>query len=290
MKSILITGGTGFLGSHLIERLCDKFKITLIVRKSSDLKKIKCKSADVIMIEKISDIEMKINHDEYDILIHAACNYGKKNIVYDEMFYVNVSMPLKLVEVFSKSKKNLIINIDTILNHNISLYSLTKHYFRNLCNNLYENDIKIFHARFDMIYGIGDKNPKLIPKIIEKIKKGLDIKLSPGNQMRDFLYIDDAVDSIIFLINNFKRFDKNTICIGSGKLNSLKKILIYLEKNISDGKVSRLKFGALNYRKNEIFKTNLDCSYINNLGWKSKINYKEGINKIVKNLNDKNKH
>ena len=97
-----------------------------------------------------------------------------------------------------------------------------------------------------------------------------------GNPLREFLYVDDLSDSIIFIIKN--RIKLDLLNIGSGEEVSIKNLAELVKDTI--GYVGDLEFDASKPDGNP--KKLLDSSMINNLGWKSKTNLRDGLNLTYK--------
>ena len=106
MKTILLTGGTGFLGQHLISRLLDLKHFELIVakRKTTELFKYQ-KFLERVEYFNIDDNNWKKNllNRKIDIIFHMATNYGKNSQSLSELAKSNLLMPMELWE-FAKIK------------------------------------------------------------------------------------------------------------------------------------------------------------------------------------------
>ena len=105
-----------------------------------------------------------------------------------------------------------------------------------------------------------------------KIEKKEYIKAwGSGKAYREFLYVDDAADAIIFLLNNYK--GKDIINLGTGNSIQIKELLNLIKEIVEYS-------GEIIFDTNKVegvLKRELDISKLTNLGWKPKVGLKEGL-------------
>lgn len=288
MKSILISGANGFLGSHLFNFFSKKnqFKTFGLIRSSSDISRIKSnKLKNLILIDKI-DFEKIFKNYRIDIVINTVCNYGRKNESEQSLINSNYLFGKKLVEISNKYNIDLFINTDTLLTDNINLYSKTKALFRKYLNSKIFK-IKIVNLRIDHMYGPGDDENKFIYWLIKKLRLTNDkIELTTGEQKRDFIFIDDVVNAYSFIItNNHKKFKINYDLI-THQFTTVKNFVFHLanEMEILDNKEykSRLIFGVKDYRENDVMIPITNSLSLKTEGWACDIKIKKGIKELLK--------
>ena len=286
--TILITGGTGFLGSYVIKKLLSmNIKIILLKRTTSNIFRIKdyinkCKVYD---IEKV-DIESIFAKNELDIVLHMATDYGRKEENVINLVEINLMLPLKLLSLCKKYEIKNFINTDTILDKRINSYTLSKDHFKNWLK-YFSNEIVSVNILLEHFYGPGDDLSKFTTFIIHNLIKNTDkLNLTLGEQKRDFIFIDDVVDAIILIINNLKtQKDFYQYEIGSGINTSIKDFVLKVAK-ISGNTSTKLNFGALAYRENEVMQSVVNNKEIIKLGWAPKISLDEGIQKTINSEKD----
>ena len=190
-------------------------------------------------------------------------------------------MPLRLLFLAKKYGVKAFINTDTILEKNISFYTLSKfqfnEWFEAYSNHLYCCNVKIEH-----FFGPKDNFTKFVIYLIVNILQKKKIKLTKGDQKRDFIFIDDVVNAFEKIIEHSlkKKKGKDTFEIGTGKSISIKKIaLLILE--ITKSNKNLLKFGAIPYRKNEPMNIKINLKKIKSIGWKPMHNIKESLEKTI---------
>jgi len=285
MKTILITGGTGFLGSNILLKLLKKnYKIILLKRSFSDASRLKTCLAKMIVydIDKTS-VESVFKNNKIDIVLHCATDYGRKKKKPSSIINANLILPLQLLELAQDYGVKCMINTDTILDKRVSYYSLSKNHFRDWLQLLAGNTVCI-NVAIEHFYGAGDDKTKFVSFIIDSLLGNVDkIELTKGEQKRDFVFIEDVVDAFLRIINNSGKMKKGYYYyqIGSDKQITIRETVEALKK-ISGNKITALNFGALPYRKNEVMKSKVDTTRLRKLGWKPKVTLLEGLRKTVK--------
>jgi nucleoside-diphosphate-sugar epimerase len=293
MKTILLTGATGFLGSHLLERLLEEnYTIIVLKRSFSNISRIEkllndskviSYNIDIIQLEKIF-IENNI-----ETIIHCATNYGRNNKSCYKVLETNLMFPIMLLEFAVKYKVKTFINTDSYFNKDNNSYSFLLDYSLskkslNLWLKYFSNKIQIINMLLEHIYGENDSIDKFVESTIQEVAivqvKKIDLTL--GYQKRDFIYIKDVVNAYIQILTwsekhkfKFENFD-----IGTGVTTSIKDFVKEIKKISKSNTL--LNFGELPYRKDEIMYSVADNSKLLNIGWEYKYNIHDGINNIIK--------
>ena len=288
IKSVLITGATGFLGSHLTKCFLNlNYRVIILIRSSSNLFRIKDYTPIPIIYnidkEELSDI---FHNEKPDIVIHSACNYGKENTPLIDVIKTNLVFGLDVFEQACLNKTNFFINIDTSLPKTINNYSLSKAQFKEWLK--LDSRIKISNIRIDLIYGANDNQNTFLSKLINSMKSNSKqkIKLTSGLQKRDFIYVTDVVDAIKIIVKKEHLLDHySEIDITTGRFVMVKdfieKIISKLESKSQILIKKRLGFGEISYRNDEIMEPSLSGSFIKAFGWTPKVTHEEGILKIL---------
>ena len=105
--------------------------------------------------------------------------------------------------------------------------------------------------------------------------------MTPGDQTRDFIYVDDVVDAILRIIENSHKFDVGYFDfeIGTGIATPLRDFI--KTAHTLCGSKTELLFGALPYREGEIMHSVANLNNLFNLGWRPKYSYYEGLVKTI---------
>jgi nucleoside-diphosphate-sugar epimerase len=139
------------------------------------------------------------------------------------------------------------------------------------------------------MFGPKDDGSKFIPFVISQLKENVEeIKLTEGKQLRDFIYIDDVVSAYLCSIEkvqflgSFTQFD-----VSTGTLITVKDFLLKLKRvyeTVFGQTESKLNFGAIPYRPNEMMNVAVNNKSLIDLGWKPIYSIDEGIKKTFNKL------
>lgn len=283
-KTILMTGATGFLGSNLLKSLINKeFDIIILKRLSSRLDRLDGFHDKIrkINIEEVS-IEECIQIVKPEIVIHCATDYGRKNIEPSVIIEANLILPLKLLEASRIGNVKCFINTDTYLDKGINYYSLSKKQFKDWLNT-FSSDLVCVNIILEHFYGPFDDKTKFVSFIIDNFLSNVnEINLTFGEQERDFIYIDDVINAFIHIINNSDNLSHGFYNYEIGTNRQIKiKELIEIIRNITGNTTTKINYGALPYRKNEIMKSEVNTSAIKTLGWLPKVELIEGLIRTI---------
>ena len=285
-KTILLTGGTGFLGSNLITRLCSLgTNLIVLKRQASDLWRLPQHYKNKAIFYNIEGIDFKTLLKRYspDVIVHCATNYGTKIASITELIDANLILPLKILEAMASVGMDIpFINTDTVLDYRINAYSLSKQQFLQWLE-FYSNYFPCINIKLEHFYGPFDNRSKFCTKIILDLINQVDvIDLTPGMQKRDFIYIDDVIDAFEVLINYGLKIQSglHPFQLGSGKNLTIHDFIVLIKK-LTNNSHTTLNFGAYPYRPNEVMEYPLDLSALSSLGWEPRHSLQEGLLKTI---------
>ena len=295
-SSILVVGGTGFIGINLVKKLLKlgaRVTSLSLKRKKNKLthKNLKYVYCDYT---KFNLLKKKINKSfEYVVNLGGYINHSKfftkGRLVIDSHFLSTMNLLLSL----EKKKLKIYLHIGTCdeyganispIKENSKEDPITSYAFAKLASiNLLImlNKTENFPAtvlRLFLVYGPHQKNDRLIPQVINGCLKKKNFPVSKGNQLRDFCYIEDIINAIILSLVKKRALGK-VFNVGSGKPVSVKFIINKISKIIKQGKP---QFNKIPFRKNENLKLYPSINKIGRiLGWKPKTNLNQGLVKTI---------
>ena len=289
MKTVLLTGATGFLGSHLLEALLkNNYQVVILKRTTSDTWRInhlleQVKSYDV----DIKPVEKAFSDQHIDVVIHTACHYGRNGSSIAEIVESNLMFGLQVLDASLKYKSDIFFNTDTLLQKHLNNYTLSKKQFVEWLQRASEK-IQVVNLKLEHMYGPKDDDTKFVSWVINQLKEKVpEIKLTAGEQLRDFIYIDDVVSAFLLTLEKSKTLAKFTeFDVGTGILMSVKEFLETL-KSVYENKhgaiQTQLNFGAIPYRDGEMMTVEVNNTDLRNLGWQTKTTLEQGLLNILEN-------
>lgn len=293
-KSILIAGGTGFIGFHLAKKcLSLNWSVTSLStnkpKKNRKLKKVNYKICDV---SNYNQINKKIKPD-YDYVVNLAgyvdhtnepkimkSHYiGCKNL---SNFFLNSKMK-KFVQIGSSIEYGKIESPQKEIKQNkktFSIYGKAKLLSTIFLQNFYKKyNFPVTILRLYLVYGPFQDINRVIPVTIINALKNKSFNCSNGQQLRDFTYIDDIISAIIKTLKNLKSSGE-IINIGSGKPIAIKKVIIKICELLNSGKPL---FGKIDLRKDEMMKLYPNINKAKTiLRWNSRTPLEVGLRKTIK--------
>lgn len=294
IMKILLTGATGFLGSHLLEALlAHGHQVTILKRSSSDTSRIAHLTANVESydIDRVP-LEMPFQQSRIQAVIHTATCYGRSNDTASEIVQTNLLFPLKLLEISSTFQTETFFNTDTFFTlfyQYLSHYTLSKRQFAEWLKLFCATGkIRGVNMKVEHMYGPKDSPEKFIPWLLKQLLNNVDhIPMTPGEQKRDFIYISDVVSAYLLLLSRQDQLPQFTeLEVGTGRAVSIRNFALRMQEAVApalEGRaVTRFDFGALPYRTGEFMETKADISQLIDMGWAPKFSVKRGIDALVK--------
>jgi len=279
---VLISGASGFLGSQLCLYLTKQnFFITPLVRTSSRLVRLcDIPEKNLVFCDNQAELNNHFKSSPPDIVINCAALYGRNGESIVEIVKANIEFSCLLLELSKQYNVKTFINVGTSLPSEISLYALTKNTFVDIAKNQVSEKFQFINIKLEHFYGVGDDNYKFIQHVIDKCSNNEELLLTTGDQVRDFIHIDDllrAVHCLILSVDKISNFEQ--ISIGSGEGVSIREIVELIHSLTKSSSV--LKFGALEYRKNEVMYSCADTTRLNQLSWSPLVTIKDGLKDTI---------
>ena len=210
-KTALITGATGFAGSHLAMRLFhDEWNVHVIIRPTSSLDSLQ-KILPRITVHchdgttnQLISIMKKVKPD---VVFHLASlvlsQHETKDI--EPMIQSNIIFGTQLVEAMTSTEIYSLINTGTSWQHfqnqpynPVCLYAATKQAYEMILTYYMEvSPLKVVNLKLFDTYGPDDSRRKLIPLLQEAAEKQHTLAMSPGEQLIDIVHIDDVCNAFV---------------------------------------------------------------------------------------------
>ena len=303
---ILITGGCGFIGSHLVDKLINENnenEITIIDNFSIDYpwrnewfkriqKKVKVLKSD---INKINLNEIK----DFDIIFHLAANFSVRKSSEDPKFDLENTFltTFNILEAMRKNDINKIVftSSSTVygeqerqpIPETAELKPISNYGSSKLASEIYIHSYYKLYGIRGLILRLANiigsrSNHGVIPDFVKKLKenpKELEI-LGNGKQKKSYLHVYDCINAILL---TSKKFDFEIFNVGSEEWITVDEIAKIVSKEM--GLNPKFKYtGGERGWKGDVKKFILDISKLKNIGWKPNYNIKEAIKLTIKGL------
>lgn len=303
-KNVLVTGGTGFVGSHLLEELVKQGAnvvttyeyidpLSYFILKGLD-KKVTMVNVDVANFEDVFDLVTKFNveyifHLAAQAIVEVAYYNPRKTLQSNIMGTVNILESARLFpkikavvvassdKAYGKLSKEKYIETDALRGDHP--YDVSKS-ATDLISSCYFKTygVPVVITRFGNIYGEGDNNfTRIIPSIMVALIKKETLELrSDGKAVRDYLYVKDVVKGYLMLADRIEKVKGEAFNFGSNDTLSVIELIKEIEKTLK----IKVPYKILNIAKNEIPYQSLSYEKIRKIGWKNKDNVKSVVEKI----------
>jgi UDP-glucose 4-epimerase len=297
---ILITGANGFLGRHLSKALLVRgAKVSHFVRSPvlsfhNEERQIVLDLTDSIKLKEI------ISTLQPNYVIHLAGTKDRVNsgTQFRDSYERNVSISLNVINAcleLSNFKRLIFLGScdeygqaaspyeETQREMPANAYGLSKLAVTKILEGLYQSSqFPSVVLRPTVIYGPNQGSEMFLSALIQSLLAKKDFDMTLGDQFRDFLYVDDAVDAIMKAINAGNQVDGKVINIGAGVSCQVKKIACSVASLIHPQAYTHLKFGAVQYRSHEVMDYAANIILAEQLlGWKPKTQLEQGLQRTI---------
>lgn len=289
----IITGATGYIGSHVLRHLLSKgWDIHIIADPKFGYENIKDVLTQIDVYEYAGDINglcLYFQKIQADVVFHIAAavitNYKLEQVPI--LIQSNVQFGSEILEAMKLSKTRLIVstgsywqNFNTDDYNPVDLYAATKEAYEKIIQ-YYVDAYGFRHVNLRLfdVYGEDDKRPKLWNLLKEIAGTDKHISVSPGEQLLDLIHISDVCTAYEAAYNVLCSdiSQKNEIYgVRTGKTVSLKEAVAIMEK--VSGRIINVDFGAKKYKDREIMKPCDKYKFLPN--WKPKVSIDKGFGRF----------
>ena len=301
--NVLVTGASGFLGANLIRGFPNQSTaICATIRPGSNRWRLDGIEDEGLVMKEMdvsdqANVKQIFTEVKPEIVINCA-SYGVNYADQDpsKAVLVNVNGVLNIIDACSQFSVQRLIHIgssseygdkdhmikeDEVLEPT-SIYGVTKSCGSSLTiQRSKELGIDAVVLRPFGVWGTFEASYRLVPQIISVSRSNKSLKLTGGDQIRDYTYVKDMADAVTAVANISKFPIGEIINICSGTPIKLRDFVLNIAKVL--GVESRLEFGELPYRPTEMWHVVGDTSKFDNLnlGHLTKTAISEGINAML---------
>ena len=296
----LVTGASGFVGSHLARKLVSSGNDVLaVVRASSNLWRIEDVKHRIALeyadLSQVRDIREKICSFQPSVVFHLAWKGGNsRKFLNDEAQALdNIPGSLELVQIAHQAGCRGFIFLGSSVEYGhyrqpvretdpvepTNLYGLSKYTTLQLSRALCaQYGMRFIGVRLFWAYGPMDDPQRMVPSVVEKLARRERPSLTPGEQMWDFLYIDDVVAALIALATTDTA--EGIFNVGSGSPVSIREMVSCIRDEIDPS--LELGFGEVPYAPDQVMHLEADVRRLQAAtGWKPQVSLADGIRRTV---------
>jgi len=292
-QCILLTGATGFVGSHLARRLVqERCELHAVVRPGADLSALDGLGSCLTIHShdgSTEDLVRTVADVRPELVFHLASLFLSEHASADveRLVAANVLFGTQLLESMDKAGVRLLVNTGTSWQHfqgadysPVNLYAATKQAFEAILGYYIEAaEFTAVTLKLYDTYGPGDKRPKLLRLLQNVAEQGEPLAMSPGEQLIDLVYIDDVIDA--FLVAGGLLLDGRTkghcsYAVSSSAPVRLRDLVAVFSRAL--GREIPIVWGGRPYRSREVMEPWQGPALP---GWAPKVTLEEGFRKFL---------
>jgi nucleoside-diphosphate-sugar epimerase len=294
---VLVTGATGFVGSHLARRMVrDGWQVHIVCRPDSNLECLREALSQVTVHRhdgSTNNLIAIMEEVQPDVVFHLASLFISEHQPgqIEPLVCANLLFATQLAESMSRCHVKHLVNTGTSWQHYrsddynpVNLYAATKQAFEDILRYYIEAcDFQVITLKLFDTYGPDDPRPKLF-HLLEKIaRESTTLAMSPGEQMIDLVFIDDVVQAFVMAAERLMAGDTQgheSYAVSSGDPLPLRK-LVEAYGRITNKHIS-IEWGGRPYRTREVMST---WKFGERLpGWIPKVNIEKGISSLNESI------
>lgn len=278
---LLVTGATGFIGSHFIRKACQLgHEVHGVSRFAEGPTLHRC---DDVGSELLAIMQM-VNPD---VVVHLASLFiaEHKPADVEQLLRTNIEFGVNLAEAMTQCGVGRMVNTGTSWQHYgtedynpVCLYAATKQAFEDILRFYVEaTHLQVITLKLFDTYGPYDTRPKLMSLFRRISRSGENLGMSPGEQLIDLVYVDDVVEAFLLACNLTADCPgMQEFAVSSGHSLSLKDLAKTYAA--ATGRDLHIEWGVRPYRKREVMTPWKGGKPLP--GWTPKIGLEEGIQRM----------
>jgi nucleoside-diphosphate-sugar epimerase len=294
-RAALVTGATGFIGGHLVQRLVrEGWQVHLLSRPRTEPRAATLQSPAITWHDYDGTYDSAlaaVQKSRPQVVFHLASLFLAQHQPQDiaSLIQSNLLLGTHLLEAMAQAPVQRFINTGTAWQHNThgdlraaNLYAATKQAFESLIDWYVDmHRMRVVTLKLFDTYGPGDRRRKLIPLLLDSARTGTSLAMSPGEQLIDLVYIDDVIDAFLAadrVLADAADGSHARYAVSSGRPVSLRQLVATLER--VRGQSLGVQFGARPYRPREImvpWQTGVAVP-----GWTPKVTLEAGLTRVLR--------
>lgn len=290
-KKILVTGATGYIGSHVCDELIKKnydVHATVFSRVFDSSKNLVSHKLNLMDRKAVSSFFEK---NKFDIIIHLAWYVGPKCQI-SPLNIEWLESSLHLIKTFWENGGKTVLVSGSMSEYDFSygwciedktplnspsLYGQTKAALYQILEKFCKfHDLNLKWARIFNIYGLNEKKTRLIPYIINSMLKNEDVNVSHCNQIQNYMNILDVAKALIMFLESDIT---GAVNIAANEPVKLKYMIEFCKREIKYNK--KINYGAIKPSFEQLFLSGDISRLHKEVGFKQSISLENGLKDTI---------
>jgi len=302
-RKVLLTGGTGFLGHHVVKALLDrKADVTLLIQPNEKTWRLDVIKSNVNIIKASlanrEETRIAVQNVQPEVIIHFAGWMERQRdvAILDDMYEHHVASTVNLILAADPGVTKLILNtgtseeygeqadpfVETLPIDPVSPYSASKGAATLMSTYLSKAiGLPVVTMRPFITYGPGQVHDTLIPFLIKGVLQKKTVELTEGLQYRDFIFVDDLVSCYLAAIEKAESIKfPHVFNVGTGRKTRVRDVIETIS-DLTNGQ-DYLKIGARPMRPGEPESMVANIQKAEEvLEWIPRVSLREGLEKTI---------
>lgn len=289
MKRVLVTGATGFIGSHCLAPLRERgFEVHAVTSQPAMGEKsgVTWHQANLLEVDAIRPLFDQVRPTH---LLHLAWYVVPGKVMTSSVSFDWVSSSLEMMKAFAEVGGERLIMSGSSYEYDWSYGFCNEMLTPKAANTVYghcKNALRVLMEsyaqthrmscawpRIFFLYGPNEHPDRLVSSVIRSLLRGEEARCSHGNQIRDYLFVQDVADGLVATLDSGI---EGAINIGAGQPITLREIVSTIGRMMERPELIRL--GAIPSRSNDTPLVIADIGRMtNDLGWKPRFSLEDGL-------------
>jgi nucleoside-diphosphate-sugar epimerase len=289
--TVLLTGATGFVGSHLARRLvADGEQVHAIVRPRSDCSRLPDDVVAHVHDGAIDGLCAVLASVQPDLVFHIAGRFIERHAPGDiaGLIAANVTFAAELTEAMLRAGSTRLVIASTSWQHfdgaaysPMNLYAATKQAVETMLRYYVDAEgLRVIALKLYDTYGPDDKRNKIWSRLARMPQDSAPLSMSPGGQLIDLVHVDDTVAAFLVAGQRLRDdlvADMEDYAVCTGDLRSLRDIVALIAQTIE--RPIPIEWGGRPYRPREVMRPWTKGARLP--GWQPRIRLEDGIRSIL---------